>query len=78
MPRKAPIKTDWTWEEWQESRAARRAATAKIGPPVTRRRESSSDRRLRRAFDGERGPDFETSGKPANDSLKGVPLRLAP
>ena len=52
----AKLKTDWTWEEWQQSRAARRAVTARVGPPVTRRRESSSDRRLRKAFGGERGP----------------------
>lgn len=53
-----PLKTDWTWDEWLASRAARRAAADKIGPPVTRRKESSSDRRLRAAFQGERGPTF--------------------
>ena len=53
-----PLKTDWTWDEWQQSRAARRAAADKIGGPVTRRKESSSDRRLRAAFKGERGPAF--------------------
>ena len=53
-----PLKTDWTWDEWQASRAARRAASARVGPPVTRRRESSSDRRLRAAFNGRRGPAF--------------------
>jgi hypothetical protein len=52
------LKTDWTWEEWRQSRAARRAVADRIGPQVVRRRESSSDRRLRRAFDGRRGPDF--------------------
>jgi hypothetical protein len=54
----AKLKTDWTWEEWQASRAKRRAVAAKIGPPVVRRRESSSDSKLRKAFDGERGPRF--------------------
>ena len=52
------LKTEWTWDEWQQSRAARRAAADKIGPAIVRRKESSSDRRLRPAFKGERGPDF--------------------
>jgi hypothetical protein len=51
-------KTSWTWEEWQASRAARRAAADRVGPPITRRREGSSDRRLRAAFAGRRGPAF--------------------
>jgi len=54
-----PFKTSWTWAEWQASRAARKAVADRFGPPVTRRRESSSDRRLRRAFKGERGPAFD-------------------
>lgn len=52
------LKTAWTWEEWQASRPARRAAAARIGPLTTRRKASSSDRRLRAAFSGKRGPDF--------------------
>ncbi len=52
------LKTDWTWEEWQASRARRRAVAARIGPPVVRRKGSSSDSRLSKAFDGERGPRF--------------------
>lgn len=58
MPSAKLIKTHWTWEEWLLSRAARRKASSKIGPAVTRRRESSSDKRLHAAFDGKRGPDF--------------------
>ncbi len=57
------LKTDWTWEEWLQSRAARRAIAERIGPAVTRRRESSSDSRLRRAFQGERGPAFDREQK---------------
>ena len=52
------LKTDWKWEEWQQSRAARRNVAERIGPTITRRRESSSDKRLRSAFKGQRGPDF--------------------
>ncbi len=56
------LKTAWTWEEWQHSRKARRAATDRITPCSVRRKRSSSDKRLRAVFDGRRGPDF--SGRP--------------
>lgn len=52
------IKLDWTWEEWQRSRKARRAITDRIAPSPVRRKLSSSDKRLRAAFGGRRGPDF--------------------
>lgn len=52
------LKTDWTWEEWRQSRTARRAVAERIGPAVVRRRESSSDRRLHEAFQEQRGPAF--------------------
>jgi len=51
-----PIKTAWTWEEWQQSRAARRAATDRITPASVRRKRSSSDARLRKTYNGRRGP----------------------
>ena len=50
------LKTKWTWEEWLASRAATRAITEKISLGPCRRAESSSDKRLRAAFDGERYP----------------------
>ena len=50
------LKTRWTWEEWLASRAATRAVSDKINPASCRRSESSSDKRLRAAFDGERCP----------------------
>ena len=53
-----PIRVSWTWEEWLSSREARRQVAARVGPDVVRRAGSSSDRRLRRLFNGERGPDF--------------------
>ena len=52
------LKTSWTWDEWRAGRAARRRAASRVGPPVVRRKSSSSDRRLRAAFNGERGPAF--------------------
>lgn len=58
MNSKDKLKTAWTWEEWQASRQARRSAAKRVGPSITRRRKSSSDRRLRAAFAGQRGPTF--------------------
>jgi hypothetical protein len=51
-----PLKISWTWEEWQKSRARRRAISQQIGPPIVRRLKSSSDKRLRAAFSGKRVP----------------------
>ena len=45
-----------TWEAWQSKRQALREQTGRVGPAVTRRKESSSDSRLRAAFNGERAP----------------------
>jgi len=59
-PDKPALKTKWTWEEWLASRAATRAATEKASPGPCRRAESSSDRRLRAAFGGERFPNGKT------------------
>jgi len=53
------LKTHWTWEEWLASRAATRAVSDKINPAPCRRPESSSDKRLRAAFDGERYPEVK-------------------
>jgi len=36
-----------TWEEWQSKRQVLREQTRLVGPAVTRRKESSSDFRLR-------------------------------
>lgn len=55
-----PIKPakSYTWEQWQAGRALRRRLGEIVAPAVIRRTESSSDGRLREAFDGERGPEF--------------------
>ena len=65
------LKTSWTWEEWLASRAATRAITDKISPAPCRRAESSSDKRLRAAFDGERYPK-PTSKDTLLDAKDGV------
>ena len=56
-----PIQVSWKWEEWLASREARREVAARVGPGVVRRAGSSSDRRLRRLFEGERGPAFRNA-----------------
>ncbi len=58
MNSRSTVKVHWTWEEWKLSRDARRAVALRIGPAVSRRSSSSSDGRLKAAFEGERGPDF--------------------
>ena len=50
-----------TWEEWKASRAARRELLAKLDLGAPSRRKSaigSQEKRLRKAFDGRRAPDF--------------------
>lgn len=47
-----------TWEDWLAGRRARREVGNRVAPEVLRRTASSSDRRLRRLFDGERGLPF--------------------
>ena len=48
-----------TWDEWKAARAAKREALRRLGLDApSRRSESTSDRRLRAAFGGERVPAF--------------------
>jgi len=47
-----------TFEEWLKGRRARRELSRKVGGGCIRREESSSDRRLRKEFGGERGLPF--------------------
>ena len=53
----APIRL--TWDEWKAARAAKRETLRRLGlDKPSRRSESTSDRRLRQAFGGERAPVF--------------------
>lgn len=52
------ITRNMTWEQWQAGRALRFAIGNKVAPKVIRRSSSSSDKRLRATFNGERGPAF--------------------
>ena len=50
-----------TWAEWQESRAVKRANLARLGLDKPSRRETdhgTAGRRLRKAFAGQRAPQF--------------------
>jgi len=58
MSSESQIKYCWTWEEWRKSRADRRAVALRFGPSITRRKSSSSDKRLKSTFQGRRGPEF--------------------
>jgi hypothetical protein len=52
----APLKTSWTWAEWQQSRALRKTISDQVSPTESRRSKSSADRRLKAAFSGRRAP----------------------
>jgi len=55
----APKKIVLTWDEWQTSRAAKRANLMRLGLDVPSRRKTaigSQEQRLRKVFDGRRVP----------------------
>ena len=55
IPKGRPI----TWEDWLKGRRARRETGNRVAPEIIRRPSSSSDRRLRKLFNGERGLPFK-------------------
>lgn len=48
-----------SWENWLKGRRARRETGNRVAPEIIRRPTSSSDQRLRRLFNGERGLPFK-------------------
>lgn len=57
-----------TWEEWKSGRGAKRETLRKRGlDSPSRRSSSSSDKRLRKAFGGQRVPDLSVSRNNGND-----------
>jgi hypothetical protein len=48
-----------SWEDWLKGRRARRDAGNRVAPEIIRRPTSSSDKRLRQLFGGERGLPFK-------------------
>jgi hypothetical protein len=55
IPKGRPI----SWEDWLKGRRARRETGNRVAPEVIRRPSSSSDQRLRKLFNGERGLPFK-------------------
>lgn len=55
IPKGRPI----TWEDWLKGRRARRETGNRVAPEIIRRPSSSSDKRLRKLFNGERGLPFK-------------------
>jgi hypothetical protein len=55
IPKGRPI----SWENWLKGRRARRETGNRVAPEIIRRASSSSDRRLRGLFHGERGLPFK-------------------
>ena len=47
------------WEDWLKGRLPRRESGNRVAPEIIRRPDSSSDERLRKLFNGERGLPFK-------------------
>jgi len=55
IPKDRPI----SWNDWLKGRRARRETGNRVAPQIIRRLDSSSDKRLRKLFNGERGLPFK-------------------
>jgi hypothetical protein len=58
-----PIEGSISWEDWLKGRRFRREMGNRVAPGVIRRKRSSSDRRLKRLFKGQRGLSFTPTEK---------------
>jgi hypothetical protein len=58
-----PIEGSISYEDWLRGRKARRETSKLVAPGVIRRKSSSSDKRLRALFNGERGLPFTPTDK---------------
>ena len=54
-----PIEGSISWEDWLKGRRYRREMGNLVAPEIIRRKSSSSDRRLKKLFNGERGLPFK-------------------
>ena len=54
-----PMNEPISWEDWLKGRRARRETGKRVAPEIIRRQRSSSDRRLRKLYNGERGQPFK-------------------
>ena len=58
-----PIEGSISWEDWLKGRRYRRELSKLVAPGIIRRKSSSSDRRLKKLFNGERGLPFTPTEK---------------
>jgi hypothetical protein len=54
-----PMNEPMRWDDWLKGRRARRETGNRVAPEIIRRPDSSSDKRLRELFNGERGLPFK-------------------
>ncbi len=57
-----PLDKPISWQDWLQGRRWRRELGNRVAPEVIRRKLSSSDRRLRKLFKGQRGLPFPSTG----------------
>ena len=53
-----PIEGSISWEDWLKGRRYRRELGNLVAPEIIRRKSSSSDRRLKKLYNDERGLPF--------------------
>lgn len=58
-----PLEGSISYEDWLKGRRYRRELSRLVAPAVIRRKSSSSDRRLKQLFKGERGLPFTPTEK---------------
>jgi hypothetical protein len=58
-----PIEGSISYEDWLKGRRYRRELSKLVAPGIIRRESSSSDRRLKKLFNGERGLPFAPTEK---------------
>jgi hypothetical protein len=58
-----PIEGSISWKDWLKGRRYRRELGNRVAPGVIRRKTSSSDQRLKKLFNGERGLPFTPTEK---------------
>ncbi len=58
-----PIEGSISWADWLKGRRARRESSQLVAPGINRRTRSSSDRRLKKLYKGERGLPFTPTEK---------------
>ena len=58
-----PIEGSISYADWLKGRRHRRELGNRVAPEIIRRKTSSSDRRLKKLFNGERGLPFTPNEK---------------